>query len=50
MAYEDIEDPSSQNGYFLLILSIGMPYYQGGRNTNHRQVSSAQINRTQVLT
>ena len=27
-----------------------MPYYQGGCNTNHRQVSSAQTNRTQVLT
>jgi hypothetical protein len=27
-----------------------MPYYQGGYNTNHRQVSSAQTNRTQVLT
>jgi len=27
-----------------------MPYYQGGCNTNDRQVSSAQTNRTQVLT
>ena len=26
-----------------------MPYYQGGCNTNHRQVSSAQTNQTQVL-
>jgi hypothetical protein len=27
-----------------------MSYYQGGCNMNHRQVSSAQTNRTQVLT
>ena len=33
-----------------MILSIGMSYYQGGCNTNHRQVSSAQTNQTQVLT
>ena len=50
MAYEDIEDSSSWNGYIILILSIGMPYYQGRCNTNHRQVSSAQTNQTQVLT
>jgi hypothetical protein len=50
MSYEDIEDSSGQNTYFLLILSIGIPYYQGGCNTNHRQVISAQTNRTQVLT
>ena len=50
MAYEDIEDSSGWNGYILLILSIGMPYYQGECNTNHRQVSSAQTNQTQVLT
>jgi hypothetical protein len=50
MAYEDIENSSGWNGYILLILSIGMLYYQGGCNTNYRQVSSAQINRTQVLT
>ena len=50
MAYEDIEDSSGWNGYILLILSIGMPYYQRGCNTNHRQVSIAQTNRTQVLT
>ena len=50
MAYEDIEDSSGWNGYILLILSIGMPYYQGGCNTNHRQVSSAQTNQTHVLT
>jgi hypothetical protein len=50
MAYEDIEDLSDWNGYILLILSIGMSYYQGGCNTNHRQVSSAQTNRTQMLT
>ena len=37
MAYEDIEDSSGWNGYILLILSIGMPYYQGGCNMNHRQ-------------
>ena len=49
MAYEDIEDSSSWNVYIQLILSIGMPYYQGGCNTNHRQVSSAQTNQTQVL-
>ena len=49
MAYKDIEDSSGWNGYILLILSIGMPYYQGGCNTNHRQISSAQTNRTQVL-
>ena len=30
MAYEDIEDSSGWNGYILLILSIGMSYYQGG--------------------
>ena len=42
MAYEDIEDSSGSNGYILLILSIGMSYYQGGCNMNHRQVSSAQ--------
>ena len=29
MAYEDIEDSSGWNGYILLILSIGMSYYQG---------------------
>ena len=50
MAYKDIEDSSGWIGYILLILSIGMPYYQRGCNTNHRQVSSAQTNRTQVLT
>ena len=50
MAYEDIEDSSDQISYILLFLSIGMPYYQGGCNTNDRQVSSAQTNRTQVLT
>ena len=49
MAYEDIEDSSGWNGYIILILSIGMSYYQGGCNTNHRQVSSAQTNWTQVL-
>ena len=50
MAYEDIEDSSGWNSYILLILSINMPYYQGGYNTNHRQVWSAQTNQTQVLT
>ena len=50
MAYKDIEDSSGWIGYILLILSIGMPYYQERCNTNHRQVSSAQINQTQVLT
>jgi len=50
IVYEDIEDSSGWNGYILWILSIGMPYYQGGSNMNHRQVSSAQTNRTQVLT
>jgi hypothetical protein len=34
---------------FLLILSIGMSYYQGGCNMNHRQVSSAQTNQTREL-
>ena len=34
---------------FSWFLSIGMPYYQGRCNTNHRQVSSAQTNQTQVL-
>ena len=29
MAYEDIEYSSDLNGYILLILSIGMSYYQG---------------------
>ena len=33
MAYEDIEDSSGWNGYILLILIIGMPYYQGECNT-----------------
>jgi hypothetical protein len=37
-------------GYILLIFSIGMPYHQGGYNTNLWQVSSAQTKRTQVLT
>ena len=50
MAYEDIEDSSGWNGYILLILSIGMPYYQRGCNMNYRQVSIAQTNKTQVLT
>jgi hypothetical protein len=50
MVYEDIEDSSGWNSYILLILSIGMSYYQGGCNTNLRQVLSAQTNRTQVLT
>ena len=50
MAYEDIEDSSGWNSYILLILSIGMSYYQGGCNTNRWQVSSAQTNQTQVLT
>jgi hypothetical protein len=50
MVYEDIEDSSGWNAYVLLILSIGMSYYQGGCNTNHIQVSSAQTNRTKVLT
>ena len=50
IVYEDIVDSSGWNGYVLLMLSIGMPYYQWGCNTNHRQVSSAQTNRTQVLT
>jgi hypothetical protein len=50
MAYEDTKDLSGWNAYIPLILSIGMPYYQGGYNMNHRQVSSAQTNRTQVLT
>ena len=36
MAYEDIEDSSGWNGYILLILSIGIAYYQEGCNTNHR--------------
>ena len=30
MTYEDIEDSSGWNGYILLILSTGMPYYKGG--------------------
>jgi hypothetical protein len=50
MAYEDIKDSSGWISYILFILSIGMSYYQGGCNSNHRQVSSAQTNRTQVLT
>ena len=50
MAYEDIEYSSGWNDYILLILSIGTSYYQGGCNTNHRQVSSAQTNQTQMLT
>jgi hypothetical protein len=32
MTYEDIEDSSDWNGYILLILSIGMPYYKEGYN------------------
>ena len=50
MAYEDFEDSSGWNGYVLLMLSIGIPYYQRGCNTNHRQVSNAQTNWIQVLT
>jgi hypothetical protein len=50
MIYEDIEDSSDWNSYILLILNIGMSYYQEECNTNHRQVSSAQTNQTQVLT
>ena len=30
MAYEYIEDSSGWDDYILLILSIGMSYYQGG--------------------
>jgi hypothetical protein len=44
-AYEDIEDSSGWNGFILLILTIGMSYYQGWCNTNCRKVSSAQTNR-----
>ena len=33
IVYEDIEDSSDWNGYILLILIIGMPYYQGECNT-----------------
>jgi hypothetical protein len=50
MVYKDIEDSSDWNGYILFILSIGIPYYQGGYNTNRKQVLSAQTNQTQVLT
>jgi hypothetical protein len=49
MLYEDTKDSSGWNSYILLILYIGMSYYQWGCNTNLRQVSSAQTNRTQVL-
>jgi len=44
MTYENIEDSSGWNSYILFILSIGMLYYQGGCNKNHRQISSAQTN------
>jgi hypothetical protein len=50
MVYKDTEDSNGWNGYILLILSINMSYYQWGCNTNLRQVSSDQTNRTQVLT
>jgi hypothetical protein len=50
MVYEDIEDSSRWNSYILLLWSIGLSYYQGGCNTNHKQVSSARTNQTQVLT
>jgi hypothetical protein len=46
MGYENIEDSSGYISYILLILSIGMLYYQGRCNTNLRQVSSAQTNWT----
>jgi hypothetical protein len=44
MGYENIEDSSGYISYILLILSIGMLYYQGRCNTNLRHVSSAQTN------
>jgi hypothetical protein len=46
MTYEDIEDPSGWNGYIEYMYAV----LSKGMYTNHKQVSSAQTNQTQVLT